>query len=176
MRKLSYIIVFSLITVFITGHYFIYKTVLNSHKKEFKAYINANYAKIEKIEILTNELYANSSKITWMDNNQELCINGMMYDILSITKMNSGYVLNVVKDKEEKELMYRYQNQFNELYNNGDTGKNNTNLIKDFLSLKYFQNSCLQIKTIAKSYSYFDFLITKISNGYLIVPSPPPLS
>lgn len=72
----------------------------------------------------------------------------MMYDIVSIKSAGTKVVLNVVKDKDEKELMNRYNKQFNNIYENGNTGKKNNSLLKDFLSLKFFQKIILQNKFI----------------------------
>lgn len=175
MRKASYIIALSLITVFFTGHYFIYKSVLISHKKEFKTYIRSHFAKIEQIEILPSELYTDNSKIQWLDENKEICLNGVMFDIVTIKNEGAKVVLNVVKDKDEKELMNRYQKQFNDIYENGNTGKKNNNLMKDFLSLKYFQKTFSQINLISSEHNYSSGRIFTIPAIYISVQTPPPL-
>lgn len=175
MRKAAYIIALSLITVFFTGHYFIYKSVLNSHKKEFKTYIRTHFSKIEQIEILPSELYTNNSNLEWLDENKEICFNGVMFDIVSIKNTGTKVILNVVKDKDEKELMNRYQKQFNDIYENGNTGKKNNNLMKDFLSLKYFQKTFSQINLISSKHDYSAGCTFKIPVVYLGVQTPPPL-
>ena len=175
MRKASYIIIFSLITVFFTGHYFIYKSVISSHKKEFKTYIRSHFAKIEHIEISPGELYVNSKKLTWLDENKEICFNGMMFDIVSVKIAGTKVVLNVVNDKNEKELMSRFQNEFNTIYENGNTGKKNNNLIKDFLSLKFFQKDYSQIKIFIGNHKYFSEFKSNTVSGHKTVLTPPPL-
>lgn len=174
MRKVSYIIALSLITVFLTGHFFIYKSVLSSHKKEFKAYIRSQFAKTEQIEISASELYVNSKQMTWLDENKEVCLNGIMYDIVSIKNNGTKVVLCVVNDKHEKELLNRYQNQFNDIYENGNTGKKNNNLIKDFLSLKFFHKNTGAITLYSQLNNYSFIQNSPISFGYLRIFSPPP--
>lgn len=175
MRKISYIIALSLITVFLTGHYFIYKSVLKSHKKEFKTYIRSHFAKIEQIEISPSELYNNNKHITWLDENKEISLNGIMYDIISIKNAGTKVVLNVVNDKNEKELMNRYNKQFNDIYENGNTGKQNNNLLKDFLSLKYFQKQLSKIKLFTQEHNYIPETKLITCSGYYKIQLLPPI-
>lgn len=176
MRKASFIIALSLITVFLTGHYFIYKSVLKSHKKEFKTYIRTHFAKIEQLAINPSQLYTNNQEMIWLDNNKEVCFNGVMYDIVSIKSAGTKVVLNVVKDKDEKELMNRYNKQFNDIYENGNTGKKNNSLLKDFLSLKFFQKSFSKINLFTAEYNYSYPFQSNICLVYLAVQTPPPLA
>lgn len=175
MRKISYIIALSLITVFLTGHYFIYKSVLKSHKKEFKTYIRSHFAKIEQIEISPSELYANNKHLTWLDENKEVALNGVMYDVVSIKNAGTKVILFVVNDKDEKELMNRYQSDFNDVYQNGNPGKQNNNLLKDFLSLKYFQKSTSGITLFAQNSIPVCYLLFVTSEGYLSLQFLPPI-
>ena len=174
MRKASYIIALSLITVFLTGHFFIYKSVLNSHKKAFKTYIRSHYAKTEQIEISLSELYTNTKNIAWLDDNKEVLLNGVMYDIVSIKNNGTKVILCVVNDLHEKELMNRYQKQFNNTYENGNTGKKNNNLIKDFLSLKFFQKNSGTITLYLQQNNYNPIQNSSTSFGYIRIFSPPP--
>lgn len=175
MKKASLIIALSLMTVFLTGHYFIYKSVLKAHKKEFKSYIRANFAKSEQLEINPSQLYTDNHEMKWLDENKEVCLNGVMYDILSIKNAGTKVILNVVKDKDEKELMNRYQNQFNDIYENGNTGKKDNSLLKDFLSLKFFQKSFSQINLFTTEHNYSVFFKSDLPLVYLSVQTPPPL-
>lgn len=175
MRKASFIIALSLITVFLTGHYFIYKGVLKSHKKEFKTYIRSHFAKIEQLAINPSQLYTDNLEMQWLDENKEVFLDGVMYDIVSIKSAGTKVVLNVVKDKDEKELMNRYNKQFNDIYENGNTGKKNNSLLKDFLSLKFFQKSFSKINLFALDHNYNDDFKLEIDLIYLGVQTPPPL-
>jgi len=149
--------------------------VLKSHKKEFKAYIRTHFAKTEQLEISPSELYTNSRQITWLDENKEVLLNGVMYDIVSIRNAGTKVVLYAVNDKAEKELMNRYQKQFNDIYENGNSGKQKNNLLKDFLSLKYFQKSFSLINLISSNHNYPANFTFEIPAVYLGVQTPPPL-
>ena len=174
MRKISYIIALSLITVFLTGHYFIFKSVLSSHKKEFKTYIRSHHAKIEQIEISPSQLYSDNAELKWMDENKELCLNGVMYDIVSIKTAGTKVILNVINDKEEKELMNRYHKQFNESCNEGAAGQKGNDLLKDFLSLKYFQSRNRSIVVFSQEYKFTSELRPSLMFGYSEISAPPP--
>lgn len=137
MRKIPLILSLFLAIIFGTGHYFIYKMVLNSHKTGFKQYIRSNYARIEILEIDPSELYCNTETITWHDENTEISRNGTMYDILHIAFSGTKVKLFVVNDQNEKELMNHYKDQFNDSYGNTASGKKSNNLIKHLIALKY---------------------------------------
>src|SRR5687767_2243552 len=174
MRKAAFIISLSLISVFITGHYFIYKSVLKAHKKEFKAFIRSNYVKPEQLEINPSQLYTDNLEMQWLDENKEVCVNGVMYDILSIKNAGTKVILNVVKDKDEKELMDRYQKQFNDAYDTGTTGKKNNSLVKDFLALKFFQEPSSTINIYFSDLSYTKLSGRSTCIGHLTIHTPPP--
>lgn len=176
MKKASFIITLSLITVFLTGHYFIYQSVLKAHKKEFKAYIRSHYAKTEIIEISPSELYTDNVRIKWLDKNKEICLNGTMFDILAIKTAGTKVVLTVVKDKDEKDLMRRYADQFNGIYETGNGGKKSNNLLKDFLSLKFFQKTFSKINLFTETFHPFSSHKLNIKSVYISVLTPPPLA
>lgn len=174
MKKASLIIALALMTVFLTGHYFIYKTVLKAHKKEFKTYIRSNFAKTEQLEINPSQLYTDNLEMQWLDENKEVCLNGVMYDIISIKSAGTKVILNVAKDKDEKELMNRYRDQFNDIYENGNAGKKNNNLLKDFLSLKYFQNSNSSIVVFSEEHKHIIEQHLSLSFTSIGISTPPP--
>lgn len=176
MRKVTYILALTLIITFLTGHYFVYKSVLKSHKKEFKAYIRSHFAKIEQLEISPSELYTNNRELIWLDENKEVCFKGVMYDIVSIKNAGTKVVLQVVKDKDEKELMKTYADQFNDIYETGKTGKRNTSLLKDFLSFKFYQKELSKISLFTEFFSYCISDSISTESVYLSVITPPPLA
>lgn len=173
LKKASFIIISILITLFLTGNYFIYKQVTKSHKKEFKAFIRSHYAHKEKISINPSELYSNNKHITWLDHNKEILLNDVMYDILEIQNSGTEVILTVVKDTEEKELMERYKNQFNEIYSANSKNKSGSSA-KDFFGMKYliFQNKGLNL--ISSTITYPVKITSFSSEVYFPVNCPPP--
>lgn len=172
MRKVLFIFSLVIITVLITGNYFIYKQVTKAHKKEFKAFIRSKYAKKQTIKIYPSELYSNNSRITWLDHNKEILFDGVMYDIISHTNDGVQVALTVVEDSQEKELMHRYKNQFDEIYNHHPKQKNS--IAKDFFAFKYLiqkNNTFYKIESVIR-YGTFD--ISKELKGYLTSSFTPP--
>ena len=173
LRKATFIIISLIITVLITGNYFIYRQVTKAHKKEFKAFIRTKYAKTETLEICPSELYTNNSKITWLDHNKEVLVNDVMYDIVSISNGGTKVILTVVNDTYEKELMNRYKDQFNA---SAGSHKKNNSIAQDFFGMKYISSS-YYILTSTYSETLLSNPVTfMIFSGYQTVLTPPPLA
>lgn len=85
-----------------------------------------------------------------------------MYDILIIKNSGKKVILTVVKDTEEKELMVRFRNQFEDYYANNTSKKSNT-VAKDFFEFKY-----LSLNTI--EFNLFSLNITLSNSLQLIFP------
>ncbi|MBN8694704.1 MAG: hypothetical protein J0L69_16030 [Bacteroidetes bacterium] len=173
MRKVFFIFTILIITVLITGNYFIYKQVTKAHKKEFKAFIRSRYAKTQTISISPSELYSNNSRITWLDNNKEVLMNDIMYDIISLKSEGVKVVLTVVEDTQEKELMNKYKEQFDVMYSSS-SGKKQNSVAKDFFAFKYLshENICVDIRE--SSLYYFIFFDSKTTKGFSNSLTPPP--
>ena len=172
LRKVFFIFTILVITVLITGNYFIYKQVTKAHKKEFKAYIRSHFAKTQTVSISPSELYSNNSHITWLDHNKEILFNDVMYDIISYKSEGVKVLLTVVEDTEEKELMNRYKNQFNEIYNNSSKSKNS--LAKDFFAFKYLSQTSISITIPESQLHYATHFLSKIYKGFSSALTPPP--
>jgi hypothetical protein len=160
--------------VLLTGHYFIYKTALKSHKNEFKSYIRSHYIQAEEFEINPSELFADNTEMKWLDENKEICIGGIMYDIIRIVSCGTKVKLVVVNDKYEKDLMQRYSDEFSNIYQQGNSGKKNNNLLKELLSFKYFQSGPLRIVLHPASFSRDLGSYLKTCFGYLTIYTLPP--
>lgn len=161
-----------IITVLITGNYFIYKQVTKAHKKEFKAFIRSKYAKKQTVKIYPSELYSNNSRITWLDHNKEILLDGVMYDIISHTNDGVQVALTVVEDSQEKELMHRYKNQFDEIYNHHPKQKNS--IAKDFFAFKYLPNKNISFQIKESFLNPIPDRDSKSRVGFLSIYSPPP--
>lgn len=171
MKKASFIIISLLITVFITGNYFIYRQVTKAHKKEFKAFIRTKYAKTETLEICPSELYTNNSKITWLDHNKEVLVNDVMYDIISISSGGTKVILTVVNDKHEKELMNRYKEQFNA---SAGSHKKNNSIALDFFGMKYICSTKQFISLSSETNVFALKSEPSIYSGHISKTTPPP--
>lgn len=171
LKKATFIIISLIITVLITGNYFIYRQVTKAHKKEFKTFIRTKYAKTETLEICPSELYTNNSKITWLDHNKEVLLNDVMYDIISISNGGTKVILTVVKDTYEKELMNRYKDQFNTV---NKSQKKNNSMAVDFFGMKYVCSTKQFISLPYETNAFAIKLEPSILSGHVSKTTPPP--
>lgn len=173
LKRISFIIISLVITVFITGNYFIYKQVTKAHKREFKAYIRTNFAKTEVIEINPSELFSNNQRITWLDENKEILLGEIMYDIVSIKNNGTKVLLTVVNDSEEKALMNEYRDEFNGFYNQ-NSAKSKNNIMKDFFGFKYLPTHQCFFELACSEYKISAFFFAEIEDGFISIPFSPP--
>ncbi|MBL7895602.1 MAG: hypothetical protein JNK50_09960 [Bacteroidia bacterium] len=173
MRKVFFIFITLIITVLITGNYFIYKQVTKAHKKEFKAFIRSRYAKTQTISISPSELFSNNSRISWLDNNKEILMNDVMYDIISFKSEGVKVVLTVVEDTHEKELMNKYKDQFDAVYSTS-SGKKQNSLAKDFFAFKYLGNKFISVVIPESELNHAIEFSSKTIEGFTSYSTPPP--
>lgn len=173
MKKAGFIIIGLFLTVFVTVHFFIFQLSLNSHQAQFRSGLTNNLSLIEKIEITPSELFTDSKNIKWLDNNKEISINGLLYDVVSILNSGKTVSLFLVNDGAEKTLLDNYSQLAGSIFDNSNPAK--PNLIKDFLSLKFFQDSPLEITipNISRMNVSAGYLLNIIT-VFLSQETPPP--
>lgn len=167
----------SLAVVLTTGGYFFHKAHLISYKKEFKSYIKVHKNNIPttQLTINGNELYVNTKKIVWVDDNKEIYYNGKLFDVITITHQQNKVVLTLLSDENEQKL----KEDFASLYNNDEIEKSNhkpIKLLKQLLSLKYLGTSLVNFKFIqtAKTPYFVNNLNDGICTVFLNKETPPP--
>lgn len=146
----------TLIVLFSIGNYFFYTAYLTSYKKEFKHYIfdHKKNAHVSTLCINPSELYCNSPRITWEDENKEIVHQGVLYDIVSISPNGLTVELTLVSDQQEMEL----KDQFASMYDvsSGKATKNPFHLLKAFLALKYVPASAnMELNNLAQQHASF---------------------
>ncbi len=173
MKKASFITISILITLFLTGNYIIYKQVVKSHKKEFKAFIRSRYVKTQTISISPSELFSNNSRINWLDNNKEIVLNDVIYDVISYKSDGVKVLLTVVEDGQEKELMNNYKKQFDRMYSNSSEKKQNS-FAKDFFAFKYLSHQHICIHLHESIIELADTIANEVIKGFITSITPPP--
>ncbi len=158
------------------GGYVAHRVYLHHYKKEFKAYISTvkEHAAFTIIHINPSEVYVNSLKITWEDENKEVVYKGILHDVVSIKGKGLTVELTLVSDHEEMKL----KKDFADLYdiNSGSATKSPFELLKNLLSLTYLvEDGSFRLNILTNSgTSYFMtdefFLINRI----ILPDSPPP--
>lgn len=176
MKKITVICSFILITVFSTGASLMHLYYLKSYKKEFKLFLKQNKERNNQSIIYINpsELYTNSAKITWEDENKEVLYKGVLYDIIEIKNAGIKVALIAVSDDQEMFL----KKEFAELFdlNSHDKTRNSGHLLKNFFSLKCVisqpEQNCFVHNEFSHNWkSTFAFKILTIS---ISKESPPP--
>ena len=147
---------------------------LHSYKKEFKSFIKSDRVNTAKqtITIAAKQLYVNSSNIIWEDENQEMIINGVLYDVLDIKMNYSTALITLVSDKQELEL----KKQFASLYDFSKNKKEPYPVLKSFFSLKSVLNSSnFEFRNhVAQMTETFLDSIYKTVTVYYSQETPPP--
>lgn len=176
MKRVSIIFSFILITVFSTGSFLLHKSYLKAYKKEFKSFIFNNKKKVNysTISINPSELYTNSKKITWEDENKEVIYKGVLYDIVCMKTIGVKVELTVVSDEQEMNLKKQFAYLFD--IDSNKTTKDPFNLLKSFFALKYI--ATLSSTNINNSEFILNqshiYCVFKISKGFSSQTNPPP--
>jgi hypothetical protein len=137
LKKATIIFSFFLISVFSIGGYLVHRLYLHNYKKEFKAYVSRikESTSFTTIDINPSELYVNSKRIAWEDENKEVVYKGILHDVVSIKGKGLSVELTLISDHEEMKL----KKDFAGLYDVTTSGssKKPFELLKNLLSLKY---------------------------------------
>lgn len=174
MKKKSFIFIVLFFLVISVCNYGLFNLFLNNYKIDFRTHIDDKTERItDIIQIKTSQLYINFNKIKWEDDNQEVRINGFLYDIASIDTKDSISELFLVLDDEETEI----KKKFALIYDDEFAEKSNSpiQIVKQFLAIKYLNSCCIFkfLNSQPKEYEK-DNIILCLTTVYLSVKTPPP--
>lgn len=173
MKKAGFILIGLALTIFVTGHFFIFRISQASHKKEFRSFMLQNLDQAIKIDITPSELYSSSAKIKWVDDNKEVVINDQVYDVLGFKNSGTTVSLFLINDSKEKDLINNYELLSNSINNTTSPG---SELVKDFLSLKYLPDSLIGILPVSYDLSTsFPAYVADLASVFISLENPPPL-
>lgn len=177
LKKIAVIFTFVFIIILSTGSFFVFSNFISQYQTDYQAYIQKEKSKINTSEILINpsQLYINSAKISWEDDNKELVVDGVLYDIVSFAVNNKGkLVITVLSDNQEQE----FKKEFASNYDVCSSKKSNNpiKLLKQFLALKFINqdndDSYLSVNSsLHSNYTEFQFSIKSV---FLSQETPPP--
>ncbi|MGZ3862987.1 MAG: hypothetical protein ACXVPN_05310 [Bacteroidia bacterium] len=148
MKKISFILIGTFLTVLLSSHFLVFKISEAAHRDQFRSYISKHLNGLKKIEINPSQLYTDSKELKWKDNNNEIVTGNMIYDVIAVINTGKTVSLYIMNDEDEKKLSDNYAGLADHIFN--ESGPEKPNVIKDFLSLKFFSNQPAQI-TIAFS-------------------------
>ena len=136
------------------------------HQHEMQLVLDDNNTEFQRITLSYSDYHK------YKLSNNELSINGDMYDIKSVSMVNNQVILLAVHDHTEEEIIEK----INKLLNNTNTRKSQLpDQLQQLLSLNYLVESITQIFLSPLSFNcifYFDDP-DLVSNDKVIL-SPPP--
>lgn len=161
-------------TVFITCHFQVFKLFQNSQKANFRAYVAQNLSQLEQISISPFQLFSDSKDMEWLDENKEIMVNGILYDIISIKNSGKTVSLFVINDTKEKALMDNYSKVVNSNETNSNSSK--SNIVKNFLSLKFIQSPSYEFNISSSNLTnkHFTTYTVSLSDVFMSQETPPP--
>lgn len=127
--------------MFCTSSFFIFSGYLTSYKKVFHSFIKKAEGHLPTIQISINpsQLFVNTSLIKWEDDNQEIKIEGEMYDIVSMHSEHGKVIITLLSDIQEDVLKKEFASNYDVQSNK--TSNSPIKLLKQFFALKFIQNN-----------------------------------
>ena len=173
LKKASFILIGLFLTVFLSGHFFVFKVSQAAHQSKFRSYIQQNLTELKKIEINPSQLYTDSKGIQWFDDNREVMIGSLMYDVVYTKNSGKTISLFLVNDENEKTLMDKYSKLADSIFDDSNPAKQD--VVKDFLSLKFLQGSPFEFQApntiVVNEQAVY---AASLNSGVLSKETPPP--
>lgn len=165
-----------MISVFSIGSFLIYSCYLHSYHSAYQSYARqqSSNTNITKVFINPSQLYSDSETISWEDDNNEINMEGILYDIISISSEKGKVVLTVLSDYQETEMKKEFASSYD--VNSAKSSSTPIKLLKQFLSLKFLNDNDLSLNKFIsvgfqRFYSNYKFSLT---NVFLSLEIPPP--
>lgn len=171
MAKLKQSLPYLFIVIFmmISLRYLLFVSAIQLNKCNFKQQ-SIQLSKIKSIEIKTNNLYKNTTELTWKDHNKEVKIGQTMYEVIYIHQGAKGYMVYLMEDIHESSWL----NYFTKL--NDQKNKALKDLFKIFSSIGFYESSVFYSFQFFNNQSnqLLDFDQLFNSNNYALTLCKPP--
>jgi hypothetical protein len=149
---------------------------LHSYQNAYQSYAKQTHSLTTSTKILINpsQLYSDSETISWEDGNNEINMEGILYDIISISSEKGKVVLTVLSDYQETEMKKEFASSYD--VNSSKSSSTPIKLLKQFLSLKFLNDNDLSLNKFIsvgfqRFYNKYKFSLT---NVFLSLETPPP--
>jgi hypothetical protein len=94
------------IVILITARFAVFSGYLHSQKIELrKTSLVQQNLKVKKIIFSKEDLFEDRAEYEWKEHNKELVISGSYHEVLSVQKIGESFVVSVIEDKTENELL-----------------------------------------------------------------------
>ena len=88
--------------VFTSVSYLIFNQVLQFQKEEFRVTsLRLADRNTKQIRIPSSSLYQNDGNLQWAEDNRELIIQNVYYEVISVTLTGDTCIINAIEDEEE---------------------------------------------------------------------------
>lgn len=95
----------------------LFKFYIKCQKTDFRQeLISVHSGSMEELEMNTSDLYKNKKGVEWHENNKEITVNEVFFEVIKVVSKKNTTVLHVIKDEKENNLFASYFN--NKLINN----------------------------------------------------------
>jgi predicted transcriptional regulator len=148
------------------GYYFIYTIHQHIIKGKIEKELLANIP-ASSLEVFVAEELGN--KILWEEDNKEFSINGILYDVARIERVDEKTFLYCINDKQEKQLLDDLAKAVNANHGNKQEKNNIKSLLLDLVCMSDEEES--KTFSVPSAYSYFN--VTLVSS-FEEINSPPP--
>lgn len=153
----------------ITTRFAVFSGYIHSKKVELcKSTLLQQHVQVKKIIFSEEELFLDKGIYEWKEHNKELVINGSYHEVLSVHKINRGFVVAVVEDKVENDLLKHF-------FKKNKTAQETANSLLQLLQLQYPVPSLLVLNApYSQFYNYQQASQPSLCLGYSSFPLLPP--
>jgi hypothetical protein len=137
-------------------NYLIFISYINSQKSSLRqtALFDAS-EQSERMEMSLNSLYKDVNGFIWTENNRELVVNGIYYEVIKVVVDGDNAFVSIVKDSKENSLLSDFFR----------SAKNSDNLL--FHVVKLIMNMNFEASVNFEFTSFFSTLKNSFSNVIL---------
>lgn len=150
------------------GYYVVYRIQQHRIKEEMEELI---FASTPETQFEVFDLAQNSSAIKWEKEGKEFMLNGEMYDVAKIKKVNGRILLYCLNDKKEKELLRHFEKAMKHDANSSKPGKNSIKFQLSDFTFVATEKSTVAIIPVEKINVFFN---TILHSPFLEITVPPP--
>jgi len=137
VRVMAMVLLFAMVH-YVAGYRLMYSLGILYTKEQAKECMTEKNDNIKKITFSTSDY----NSLKWTEENKEFSFNNQMYDVVSIQKLGTCYVLTVYADDPETELITAFHNFEKEIFHPDQSNKG-TKSAEDIMSS--FQKECTAI-------------------------------
>ncbi len=167
LKKVSIIILISVLAYSQVGYYFVMRHFQFSQKDVIKEKI-LNQIKEAELQVIS---FTDNKEIFWEEKGKEFLFKGEMYDVVKTKRVNGKLMLYCIKDIKEKALIDNYNLVTKQ---NSSAEKKGKNLLDNSFDLFIYQVEQNGNLVATRDPNKFYFIVPHLTHGVDNNTSPPP--